>query len=73
MGKARRVSDHKVRQEQVVRNGESLKRVNFLLCAVRNLHMILFFDKGVARSDLWLTNMSRSYYEQGRYDVRTSF
>lgn len=73
MGKARGARDHKVRQDQVVRDRGSLKRVNFLLCAVRNLHMILFFEKGVARPDLWLANMNRRYSEQGRYDVCTSF
>lgn len=62
LGKARGVSDQKVRQEQIVRDCGSLKRVNFLLCAVRNLHMILFLEKGVARSDLWLTKISESYY-----------
>lgn len=62
MGKARGVSDQKVIQEQILKDCGSLKGVNFLLCAVRNLHMILFFEKGVARSDVWLAQMSESYY-----------
>lgn len=61
-GEGKRVSDQKVRQEQIVRDCGILKRVNFPQCAVRNLHMILFLEKGVARSDLWLTKMSESYY-----------